>query len=93
MTPASYAAGSTDEPLLDETIGANLRRTTARFGEREALVVCHQSYRATYAELSEQVDRAARAFIARGVAKGDRVGLAGAERVGPAELTSSRRLA
>ncbi len=72
---ASYAAGPTDEPLLEETIGANLRRAAARFGEREALVVRHQDYRATYAELDEQVDRAARAFLARGVAKGDRVGI------------------
>jgi fatty-acyl-CoA synthase len=75
MTSASYAAGPTDEPLLDATIGANLRRTTARFGAREALVVRHQSSRATYAELSAQVDRAARAFMARGVAKGDRVAI------------------
>jgi len=72
---ASYAAGPTDEPLLDETIGANLRRTAAWFGEREALVVRHEDYRATYAELDAQVDQAARAFLARGVAKGDRVGI------------------
>jgi fatty-acyl-CoA synthase len=72
---ASYAAGPTEEPLLEETIGANLRRTAARFGEREALVVRHQDYRATYAELDDRVDRAARAFLARGVAKGDRVGI------------------
>ena len=71
----SYAAGPTDEPLLEETIGANLRAPPRGFGEREALVVRHQGYRATYAELWEQVDRAARAFIARGVAKGDRVGI------------------
>ena len=38
-------------------------------------MVRHQNYRATYAQLDEQVDRAARAFIARGVAKGDRVGI------------------
>ena len=72
---ASYAAGPTTEPLLEETIGANLRRMTERFGGHEALVVRHQNYRATYAQLAEQVDRAARAFIARGVANGDRVGI------------------
>ena len=72
---ASYAAGPTDEPLLEETIGANLRRAAARFGDREALVVRHQDYRATYAELDEQVDRAARAFLARGVGSGDRIGI------------------
>ena len=74
MTSA-HARGPVDVPLLDETIGANLRRTVERFGEREALVVRHQHYRATYAELWQQVDHAARAFIARGVGQGDRVGI------------------
>ena len=35
----SYARGARDVPLLDETIGANLRRTVERFPDREALVV------------------------------------------------------
>ena len=35
----------------------------------------HQGYRATYRELWEQVDRAARALLAHGVRKGDRVGI------------------
>jgi fatty-acyl-CoA synthase len=71
----SYACGPRDEPLLDETIGANLRRTVARFGDRDALVVAHQDIRLTYRELWVEVDRAARALLARGVAKGDRVGI------------------
>ncbi len=71
----SYAHGASDVPLLGETIGENLRRTVEWFGEREALVVRHQGYRATYGELWEQVDRAARGLLARGVEKGDRVGI------------------
>jgi fatty-acyl-CoA synthase len=71
----SYARGSTAVPLLDETIGENLRRTVARFPGREALVVRGQSYRATYAELWEQVGLAARGLLARGVERGDRVGI------------------
>jgi fatty-acyl-CoA synthase len=74
-TAMSYARGPSDVPLLEETIGKNLRRTVERFGEREALVVRHQGYRATYGELWEQVELAARAFMARGVRKGDRVGI------------------
>jgi fatty-acyl-CoA synthase len=74
-TATSYEHGPSDVPLLGETIGENLRRTVARFGEREALVVRHQGYRATYGELWEQVDLAARAFMAHGVRKGDRVGI------------------
>jgi fatty-acyl-CoA synthase len=72
---ASYARGADDVPLLDETIGANLRHTVERFPDREALVVGHQGYRATYRELWDDVDRAARALIARGVRTGDRVGI------------------
>jgi fatty-acyl-CoA synthase len=74
-TAISYEHGATQVPLLGETIGENLRRTVARFGEREALIVRHQGYRATYAGLWEQVELAARAFMAHGVRKGDRVGI------------------
>jgi len=71
----SYSSGSTAAPLLAETVGDNLRRTVEHFGDREALVVCDQGYRATYAELWEQVDLAARGLLARGIEKGDRVGI------------------
>jgi fatty-acyl-CoA synthase len=74
-TRPSYERGPTDQPLLEQTLGDNLRRAREQCGEREALVVCHQRYRATYRELWEQVDLAARALIANGVAKGDRVGI------------------
>ena len=58
----SYTSGPSDVPLLGETIGENLRRTVERFGDRDALVVRHQGYRATYRELWAQVDqRGARA--------------------------------
>ena len=55
---ASYARGGSSAPLLEETIGANLERTVARFGDREALVSCAQDRRYTYAELGAAVDRA-----------------------------------
>ena len=34
----SYSSGISDVPLLGDTIGANLDRTAARFGDRDALV-------------------------------------------------------
>jgi fatty-acyl-CoA synthase len=71
----SYAHGPSEVPLLGETIGECLRRTVARFGRREALVVPHQDYRATYDELWDQVDVAARALLAHGVGMGERVGI------------------
>src|SRR6266849_6833823 len=75
MPTLSYVHGASSVPLLGETIGENLRRTVERFGGSEALVVRHQNYRATYAELWDQTTRAARGLLARGVRKGDRVGI------------------
>jgi fatty-acyl-CoA synthase len=72
---ASYAHGVSDVPLLGETIGANLERTVSRFGDREAVVSCHQGVRLTYAEIDAAVDRLASGLIAAGIAKGERVGI------------------
>ncbi len=71
----SYASGTSTTPLLGDTIGGNLDRTVARFGDREALVSVHQGLRYTYAEFAAEVERAGRAFIAAGLAPGDRVGI------------------
>jgi fatty-acyl-CoA synthase len=75
VLPLSRAQGPRDVALLHETIGENLRRTVERFGDREALVVPHQGYRASYRELWDEVGLAARGLLARGVRKGDRVGI------------------
>ena len=75
MSAPSYVHGASGVPLLGETIGENLRRTVERHGDREALVVRQQGYRATYRELWEQAGLAARGLMARGVEKGDRVGI------------------
>ncbi|MDB5067476.1 MAG: AMP-dependent synthetase and ligase [Chloroflexi bacterium] len=75
MPAPSYVHGAHPVPLLGETIGENLRRTVQRFAGREALVVRQQGYRATYGELWEQVGEAARGLMARGVGRGDRVGI------------------
>ena len=71
----SYARGDISAAMLDETIGANLDRAVARFGDREALIACAQGRRYTYAELGAAVDELARALLAAGVAVGDRIGI------------------
>jgi fatty-acyl-CoA synthase len=71
----SYVHGASDVPLLGEPIFQNLRRTAARFGDREALVAAHQDYRSTYGELVSQCEVVARGLMARGVKTGDRVGI------------------
>src|SRR4051812_22195564 len=71
----SYVQGSTGKPLLGQTIGESLQAAAAQFGERDALISCHQEIRYTYRELRHQVTRAARALLHLGVARGDRVGI------------------
>ncbi|MER5636199.1 AMP-binding protein [Kitasatospora sp. NPDC002227] len=71
----SHTPGSTDEPLLTCTIGERLRQVAAAWPGREALVDVPSGRRWTYAELDRDVDELARDLRARGVAKGDRVGI------------------
>ena len=75
MTAPSYAHGASPVELLGETIGENLRRTVGNHGREEALVSRHQGFRATYDEFWELTSRCARGLLARGVKKGDRVGI------------------
>jgi fatty-acyl-CoA synthase len=75
MTQLSYAHGTSTTPLLGQTIGASFDTAVAAHGEREALVVCHQGVRWTYAELGERVDQLARALVAWGLRPGDRMGI------------------
>src|SRR5487761_1668455 len=75
MPEMSYAHGASDVPLLGETIFQNLRRTAQRFGDHEALVASHQDRRTTYRRLVEECEEVARGLLARGVKKGDRVGI------------------
>ncbi len=75
MRKLSYVSGASSLPLLGETIGQNLLGTAERFGDSEALVVRAQGYRATYRELVEETAVLARAFIALGIQRGERVGI------------------
>jgi len=81
MSTLSYASGTSDAPLLGTTIGDLFDRTVARHGANEALVVPFQNVRWTYRELGARVDATARALIALGVERGDRVGIWSTNRV------------
>jgi fatty-acyl-CoA synthase len=71
----AYAHGTSDIPLLGQTIGANLAQTAARHLDREALVDCPSGRRWTYSRLESWARQVARGLLAQGVAKGDRVGI------------------
>ncbi len=75
MTTLSTKEGETVAPLINQTIGDNLAATVDVHGDREALVVRHQNVRWTYRELAEHVDLLARALVAQGFVKGDRIGI------------------
>ncbi|MDR2815030.1 MAG: AMP-binding protein [Prevotellaceae bacterium] len=80
MKKLSYANGTSDIALRGETIGEALLRTVELYGDREALVVAEQGYRATYRELWNQTTALAKALMAAGVKKGDRVAIWAANR-------------
>ncbi|WP_248759456.1 AMP-binding protein [Pseudarthrobacter sp. SSS035] len=76
----AYTAGDTDVPLLEETIGQNFERAVARFPFHDALIEAApvpgaDARRWSYTKMNDDVDRLARALLASGVAKGDRVGI------------------
>ena len=76
----AYTAGDTDVPLLGETIGENFERIAARFPLHDALIEAApvpgaDARRWSYTKLNDDVDRLARALLALGVAKGERVGI------------------
>ncbi|MEV4598673.1 AMP-binding protein [Amycolatopsis sp. NPDC049253] len=71
----SYASGTSDVPLLGDTIGDNLDRTVAAFPERDAMVDRAAGTKWSYAELKRDVDQLAHGLVATGIGKGDRVGI------------------
>jgi fatty-acyl-CoA synthase len=71
----AYSHGTSQVPLIGQTIGENLASTARRFPDNDALVVPFQDVRLTYAQFDTQVDELARALLGAGVQQGDRVGI------------------
>ena len=71
----SYEHGTHSLPLLGESVQHRLSRIAGRYPENEAIVSIHQKRRFTYAEMIKIVDNAAKAFLAVGIRKGDRVAI------------------
>jgi fatty-acyl-CoA synthase len=75
MSPPSLVSGPRDIPLIRTTIGAALEAAADRWGDREALVVCHQGVRMTWKELDRAADEIAAGLLALGFEPGDRLGV------------------
>ncbi len=71
----SYVSGVSEVPLLGLTIGDMFDQIADRYPDNEALVSRHQNLRYSYRQLKEEVDRCARALMALGVEKGQRIGI------------------
>jgi fatty-acyl-CoA synthase len=71
----SYSHGVSSQALIGETIGENLRRVAARFGDREAMVDVPSGRRWTYRQLDADTDTLARGLLAAGIGTGERVGI------------------
>jgi fatty-acyl-CoA synthase len=75
MATMSYVSGASAAPLLGDTIGGQLDRTAARFGDRLALVARQQGIRLSWRRLADEVDKLAAGLLALGLEPGDRVGI------------------
>ena len=75
MKNLSYTSGTSSIPLLGITIGDKFDETVQKFPHQEALIVHQQNIRWTYQELQNEVDTCARALMACGLQKGNRVGI------------------
>ncbi|XP_022413864.1 medium-chain acyl-CoA ligase ACSF2, mitochondrial isoform X1 [Delphinapterus leucas] len=73
----SYVQGHTTLHLINKTVGQCLDATAQRVPDREALVVHHENIRLTFAQLKEEVDKAASGLLSTGLCKGDRLGMWG----------------
>src|ERR1051325_3253858 len=71
----SYTQGIATKPLIGETIGDHFDKVASAFANNEAVVSVFEDARLTYREFAGEVKRAARALMALGVQKGDRVGI------------------
>jgi fatty-acyl-CoA synthase len=71
----SYECGTGSIELLGKCVGQVLDDAAEKWGDRDAMVVRHQSLRYSYAQLKNQVEDLAKGLIGLGISKGDRVGI------------------
>ncbi len=73
----SYTCGGSSDPIIYNTIGNYFEEVARQHPDTEALVVCHQEIRWTYAEFNRRIDELAAGLLHLGIETGDRVGIWG----------------
>jgi acyl-CoA synthetase (AMP-forming)/AMP-acid ligase II len=71
----SIVRGSTAPRLWELTLGELLEFQCLRYRHAEALVVPWTGARWTYAHLNDETNRVARGLLAKGIQRGDRIGI------------------
>ena len=71
----SYVRGTTEQPLIHQTIGDLLQSAVDQWADKEAIVVRHQGIRWTYRQFGEAVDTFAAGLLALDLKVGDRIGI------------------
>src|SRR3954451_1264961 len=71
----SYVCGTSDTPLLGDTIGRSLDQAARRWSDREALVSPSHGVRWKWGEFAQRVDALAAGFVALGLERGARIGI------------------
>lgn len=63
------------EEMMSITLGHQLEQVAARYPDDEMIKYTDRSYRRTWREFDEEVDRVARGFLSHGVKKGDKIAI------------------
>ena len=71
----SLSQGSTDVPLIEQTLGDFFDAMVARQPDHPALVSKHQGLRYSYRELQAASNQLASALLDLGLVPGDRIGI------------------
>ncbi|MFZ6862629.1 AMP-binding protein [Undibacterium sp. Ji67W] len=71
----SHDTGSTQQPLIEQTLGQFFDEMVARFPEQPALVSCHEHIRWNYLQLQSESNRLASALLELGLQSGDRLAI------------------
>ena len=71
----SHVQGSTEEPLLEQTIPELIATTVSKHANRDAVVFADRGIRWSWQQFSNEIDRLAAGFLALGLQKGERLGV------------------
>jgi fatty-acyl-CoA synthase len=71
----SFVCGTSDQPLIYQTIGDALDQAVEQWGDKEAIVVRHQGIRWSYRQLAAAIDAFAAGLLALDLQRGDRIGI------------------